>query len=95
MTTNFGKGRMDMECKLSKTIWQSKIDYKRRHINFYDKKKALYLETDIFGVGLGTGLLQTRKGMSCPRDDTPDNNIPRPITSARKSLSAVENDTVT
>ena len=34
-------------------------------MKFYDKMKLLYLETDVSGVGLGTGLLQTREGTIC------------------------------
>ena len=35
-------------------------------MKFYDEVKPLYLDTDVSGVGLGTGLLQTRVGTSCP-----------------------------
>ena len=31
--TNISEDRMDVEFKLPKTIWQSKIDYKRRHMH--------------------------------------------------------------
>ena len=40
-------------------------------IKFCDEMKLLYLETDASGVELGACLpLQTREGMSCPREGT-------------------------
>ena len=48
-------------------------------MKLYDETKPLYLETDKSGVALGAGLLQTRNGISCPGDTTPDNSILRPI----------------
>ena len=39
-------------------------------MKFYDEMKPLYLETDASGVGLGAGLLQTKEGTSCPKDET-------------------------
>ena len=59
-------------------------------MKFYDDMKLLHLETDASGVGLGAGLLQTKERMIHPRDDAPDNSIPRPITFANKSMSAAE-----
>ena len=41
-------------------------------------------------IGLGTTLLQTRDGRTCPRDTAPDNTILRPITFASKSLTSAE-----
>ena len=59
-------------------------------MKFYDEMKPLYIETDASGVGLGASILQTREGMSCLRDEAPDNSILRPIIFIRKSLSAAE-----
>ena len=56
----------------------------------YDETKLLYMETDASGVGLRAGLLLTRDGTSCHRDETPDNNVLQWITFASKSLSAAE-----
>ena len=49
-------------------------------MNFYDEIKPLYLEMDASGEGLGDGLLQTREGTSCERDEAPDNSILRSIS---------------
>ena len=35
-------------------------------MKFYNKTRPLYLETDIYGVGLGARLLQIRDGMNWP-----------------------------
>ena len=59
-------------------------------MKFYDQMKLLYLETDASNVGLVGGLLQTRWGISCPRNEVPDNNMLSPITFTSKSLSTVE-----
>ena len=59
-------------------------------MKFYDETKPLYLKTDASGVGLGTALLQTRDGTTCPKDIVPDNTILRPITFASKSLTNAE-----
>ena len=59
-------------------------------IKFYDKTKPLYLEMDASGIGLGTALLQTRDGTTCPEDIAPDNIILRPIAFASKSLTSSE-----
>ena len=48
---------------------------------------------DASWVGLGATLLQTRINTSCPRDDTPDNSILRPIAFASKSLTRAEKGT--
>ena len=45
---------------------------------------------DAFGIGLGTALLQTRDGTTCPKDITPDSTILRPIAFASKSLTSAE-----
>ena len=45
---------------------------------------------DAFRIGLGTALLQTRDGTTCPEDSAPDNMILRPITFASKSLTSVK-----
>ena len=59
-------------------------------MKFYDETKPLYLETDASGIGLGASLLQTRDGMTCPKDTAPDNTILRPIAFASKSLTSAE-----
>ena len=59
-------------------------------MKFYDETKPLYLETNASGIGLGTTLLQTRDGETCPRDIAPDNTILRPITFASKGLTSTE-----
>ena len=59
-------------------------------MEFYDKTKPLYSETDESGVGLGASLLQTRNCTIYPRDKTPDNNIHKPIALGSKSLSSAE-----
>ena len=59
-------------------------------MKFYDETKALYLETNASGIGLGAALLQMRDGATCPRNITPDNTILRPIMFASKSLTSAE-----
>ena len=59
-------------------------------MQFYDETKPLYFESDASGIGHGTALLQTRDGMTCPKDTAPDNTILRPITFASKSLTTAE-----
>ena len=44
-------------------------------MKFNNETKPLYLETDASGIGLNAALLQTRDGMKCPKDSTPDNTI--------------------
>ena len=48
------------------------------------------MKTDASGVGQGAGLLQTREGTRCPRDETPDNSILRQIAFASKGLSVAK-----
>ena len=59
-------------------------------MKFYDDTKPLYLETDMFGVGLGAALLQLRDNTGCQKDTAPDNTILCPITYASKSLTGAE-----
>ena len=59
-------------------------------IKFYDEPKTLYLEADASGIGLGTALLQTRDGTTCPKDIAPDSTILWPITFASKHLTSAE-----
>ena len=59
-------------------------------MRFYIETKPLYLQTDASGIGLVTALLQTRDGMTCPRDTVPDNTILRLIPFASKSLTSAE-----
>ena len=62
------------------------------YMEFYDKTKPLYIETDASGVELGAALLKTRSNTSCPRDELPDNSIFRPITFSSKSLIGQKKD---
>ena len=57
---------------------------------FYDETKPLYLEMDASGIGLGTTLLQTRDGRTCPEDIAPGNTILRPVAFASKTLTSAE-----
>ena len=58
---------MDLECIISNAIQQGKIiNTKDIYMKFYDETKPLYLKTDTSGIGLGTALLQTRDGKTCP-----------------------------
>ena len=59
-------------------------------MKFHEETKPLYVDTDVFGIGLGSTLLQTRKGATYPRDIAPDSTILRPITFASKSLTSTE-----
>ena len=59
-------------------------------VKFYDDTKHLYPKTDASGVGLGTGLLQTRSSTHYSRDKVPDSSILRPIAIVNKSLSSTE-----
>ena len=64
---------MDMEC-----IYQALYDEMKSlmkddvSMKFYNETKPLYLKMDASGIGLGVALLQTRDGMTCPRDTAPD-----------------------
>ena len=57
-------------------------------MKLYNKTKPLYLGTDASGVGMGTGLLQTRGGICCPRDKAPDNIILGPIKAIKHRRDA-------
>ena len=59
-------------------------------MKFYNETKSLYLETDIYVIGCGAILLQTRDGTTCPEDIAPDNTILRSITFESKSLTGAE-----
>ena len=59
-------------------------------MKFYDDSKPLYLETNASSVGLGTALLQTWEGTTCPKNKVPDNSILCPIAFASKSLTGAE-----
>ena len=86
----------------STTIWTWNVSYQAIYnkakslikadvcVKFYDETKPLYLEIDASGIGLGTTLLQTRDGTTCPKDTAPDNTILRPITFESKSLTSAE-----
>ena len=87
---------------LSREVWTWNVSYQGLYnktksliidevcMKFYDETKPLYLEIDASGIGLGAALLQTRHGMTCPKDTAPDNTILRPITFASKSLTSAE-----
>ena len=87
---------------LSKTVWTWSALYQVLYnkvkslikdyvcMMFYNETKPLYLETDLSWIGLGTILLQTRDGMTCPRDKVPDNTILGPIGFASKCLTSTE-----
>ena len=82
---------MVMECIIPGPIWQSKsTNICDVCMKFYNEAKLLYLETGASGIGLDTTPLQTRDGMTCPKDTAPDNTILRPITFASKSLTSGE-----
>ena len=86
----------------SKTTWIWNISYQQLFdkakllikvemcMKFYDDTKALYLETDVSGIGLGAALLQLRDNMGCQKDTAPDNTILCPIAFASKSLTGAE-----
>ena len=59
-------------------------------MKFYDETKPLFLEIDESGIGLGTTLLPTRDGTTCPKDTAPDNTILRPTAFASKNLTSAE-----
>ena len=59
-------------------------------MKFYDDTRPLYLETDAFGIGLGTALLQLRDNTNCPKETAPDNNMLHQIAFASESLTSAE-----
>ena len=61
-------------------------------MKFYVETKALCIQMDASGVGLGATLLQTRNNTSCAKDESPDNSILRSIAFASKSLTIAEKD---
>ena len=89
--TDLSQSRMDVECHIPKVFEEAKAIIKGYAcMKFYNKTKPLYIETDVFGVGLGATLLQTRDSMSCHSDEVPDTSILRPIAFASKSLTGAE-----
>ena len=76
---------MDIKCQLPKTTCQ-----KDKYMKCYNETKPLHLETDASRIGLSVTLLQTREGISCSRDEAPDNYKLRPIAVTSKSLLALE-----
>ena len=54
-----------------------------------DETTPLYLETDASRIELNAALLQTRGGMTCPKDTAQD-TILRPIAFGCKSLTSAE-----
>ena len=87
---------------LSRTEWTLNATYQKLFdkaksiikddacVKFYYETQPLHLETDVSVVRLGAALLQSRSGISCPRDKAPENSILRPIMFASKSLSSAE-----
>ena len=59
-------------------------------MKFYGETQPLYLDTDVSGEGLRAALLQTRYGITFPRDKVPDISILRSIAFASKCLSGTE-----
>ena len=59
-------------------------------MKLYDETKPPYLETDASGIGHGASLLQTRDGMTCPKDIALDYTILRLIVFANKGLASAE-----
>ena len=59
-------------------------------MKFYDETKALYMEMEPSGVGLGAVLPQIRSSTRCPRDEPPNKSILRSISFASKNLSSAE-----
>ena len=59
-------------------------------MKFYHVSKALYLETDTSGIGIGSHLLQVREGMNCGQDEVLDNTPLHSSVFASKSLSRME-----
>ena len=43
-------------------------------MKFSDMTKLLLLEKNESGVGLRAGLVKAREGISCPRDEAPNNS---------------------
>ena len=59
-------------------------------MKFYNERKPMYLETDVSRIGLSAALLQTRDGMTCPRDKAPNNTILKTIAFACINLTITE-----
>ena len=57
---------------------------------FYDTSKALYLETDTYGISLGVGLLHLRDGMNCGLNKILNNTALCLIAFVNKSLSSTQ-----
>ena len=55
-----------------------------------NETKPLYLQSYASRIGFSAALFQTRDGMTCPKDSTPDNTILCPIAFANKSLISAE-----
>ena len=56
-------------------------------MKFYDDTKPLYIEPDASQVGQGAALLQTGNNTTCPKNEAPDNSIPRHIAFTSQSLT--------
>ena len=64
-------------------------------MKFYNERQALYLETDMSGVGLGASLLQVRESMNCTCDEAPNSIALCPIAFASKAYPVWKTYTVT
>ena len=53
-------------------------------MEFYDETKPLYIGEDVYRIGLGAALLQTRSNTGFLRDEAPVNSIIRTIAFASK-----------
>ena len=59
-------------------------------MKFYDTRNPLYLQSDVSGFGLSTGLLQIRHGVNCTHDNTTNDTILCALAFTSKSLSGAE-----
>ena len=71
------------------------ITKKNATMAFYNEEEQLYLETGMFGIGLGASLLQVRNIIDFPSNDTSDNATQFPVAFASKSLTSAETHAAT
>ena len=67
-------GNQDVyEINIQRTSWENKgANKKDSCMNFYNRKKLLYLKIDVTGIDLWAGLLQVRRGMNWPPAEASD-----------------------